>query len=215
MLRESKSLNQEIPGNQLALTYIFLMHPEVPGPEEYVWDLLIQIQQIKLNSMIRNIVLSIALIIVMLLPSCAPTKKVTKTDSSTSVETVIKKLDTTKTEAAWKSVIDNVISQIDLTKIKIVTYYPNVDSTGKQAIKEEISIEKNIATNAKTNSTEKAILTEDKGIKEDSSQKFQNRDVEKVNEKKSGIPIKYYLIGFIVLAGIGYLAYKFLRHKFF
>ena len=165
--------------------------------------------------MIRNIVLSIALIIVMLHPSCAPIKKVTKTDSSTSVESVIKKVDTSKTEAAWESVIDNVISQIDLSKIKIVTYYPTVDSTGKQAVKEEISIEKNIATNAKTNSTEKAIITEDKGIKEDSSQKFQNRDIEKVNEKKAGIPIKYYLIGFIVLAGIGYLAYKFLRHQFF
>lgn len=157
----------------------------------------------------------IFIIILILLTGCAPTKKVTKTDSSTTVETVIKKVDTTKTEAAWKSVIDNVISQIDLTKIKIVTYYPTIDSAGKQAVKEEISIEKNIATNAKTNSTEKAIITEDKGIKEDSSQKFQNRDIEKVNEKKAGIPIKYYLIGFIVLAGIGYLAYKFLRHQFF
>lgn len=165
--------------------------------------------------MIRTVALSIALIIVMLIPSCAPTKKVTKTDSSTFVETTIKTIDTSKTEAAWQSVIDNVVSMVDLSKIKIVTYYPTVDSNGKQAVKEEISIEKNIATNAKSNSTEKAILTEDKGIQEDSSQNFQNRDIEKVNEKKSGIPIKYYFIGFIVLAGIGYLAYKLLRHQFF
>ena len=151
----------------------------------------------------------------MLIPSCAPTKKVTKTDSSTSVETTIKKIDTSKTEAAWQSVIDNVVSMVDLSKIKIVTYYPTVDSTGKQAVKEEISIEKNIATSAEINSAEKTILTEDKGIKEDSSQKFQNRNIEKVNEKKSGIPIKYYFIGFVLLAGIGYLAYRFIRHQFF
>lgn|GEM_PF-6161936 len=165
--------------------------------------------------MIRTVVLSIALIIVMLIPSCAPTKKVTKTDLSTSVETTIKKIDTSKTEAAWQSVINNVISQVDLSKIKIVTYYPTSDSSGKQAIKEDITIEKNITTTTQNSSTENATLTEDKGIKEDSSQKFQNRDIEKVNEKKSGIPIKYYLIGFIVLAGIGYLAYKLLRHQFF
>lgn len=165
--------------------------------------------------MIRTVTFCIALIIVMLISSCGPTKKVTKTDSTTSVETTIKKVDTTKTEAAWKSVIDNVISQVDLSKIKIITYYPAVDSSGKQAVKEEISIEKNIATKARINSTENAIITEDKGIQEDNSQTYQNREIEKVTEKKTGLPIKYYLLGFVVLAGIGYLAYKFIRHQFF
>lgn len=165
--------------------------------------------------MIRTIAFSIAFIIVMLISSCGPTKKVTKTDSTTSVETTIKKVDTTKTVAAWQSVIDNVISQVDLSKIKIVTYYPTIDSSGKQAIKEEISIEKNIATTATTNSTENAKITEDKGVKEDNVQTYQNREIEKVTEKKTGLPIKYYLIGFVLLAGIGYLAYKFIRHQFF
>ena len=164
--------------------------------------------------MYRHLFFSFALILLFLLTSCGPSSRIVKTDSKTEIETTIKKIDTSKTAAAWQSVIDNVVSMVDLSKIKIVTYYP-VDSNGKQAVKEEISIEQNITTNASTNSTDKAIITEDKGIKEDSSQKFQNRDLEKVNEKKSGIPIKYYLIGFIVLAGIGYLAYKLLRHQFF
>lgn len=157
----------------------------------------------------------ILLFIGLLLIGCAPTKKLVKTDSSTEIETTIKKVDTTKTEAAWQSVVDHVISQIDLSTIRIVTYYPTIDSSGKQAIKEDVTIEKNIVISSAQNSKENAVITEQKGIKEDESQTIQNREIEKVTEKKIGLPVKYYLIGFIVLAGIGYLAYKFIRHQFF
>ena len=157
----------------------------------------------------------ILLFIGLLLIGCAPTKKLVKTDSSTEIETTIKKVDTTKTAAAWQSVVDHVISQIDLSTIRIVTYYPTIDSSGKQAIQEDITIEKNIVTNSAQNSKENAVITEQKGIKEDTSQTIQNREIEKVTDKKIGLPVKYYLIGFIVLAGIGYLAYKLLRHQFF
>lgn len=157
----------------------------------------------------------ILLFIGLLLIGCAPTKKLVKTDSSTEIETTIKKVDTTKTAAAWQSVVDHVISQIDLSTIRIVTYYPTIDSSGKQAIKEDVTIEKNIVISSAQNSKENAVITEQKGIKEDESQTIQNREIEKVTEKKIGLPVKYYLIGFIVLAGVGYLAYKFIRHQFF
>lgn len=157
----------------------------------------------------------ILLFIGLLLIGCAPTKKLVKTDSSTEIETTIKKVDTTKTAAAWQSVVDHVISQIDLSTIRIVTYYPTIDSSGKQAIKEDVTIEKNIVISSAQNSIENAVITEQKGIKEDESQTIQNREIEKITEKKIGLPVKYYLIGFIVLAGIGYLAYKLLRHQFF
>ena len=150
-----------------------------------------------------------------LLTGCGPAKKLVKTDSSTEIETTIKKVDTTKTAAAWQSVVDHVISQIDLSTIRIVTYYPTIDSSGKQAIKEDVTIEKNIVISSAQNSKENAVITEQKGIKEDESQTIQNREIEKVTEKKIGLPVKYYLIGFIVLAGVGYLAYKFIRHQFF
>lgn len=165
--------------------------------------------------MYRHLFFSLALILLFLLTSCGPSRRIVKTDSKTEIETTIKKIDTTKTEAAWQSVVDHVISQIDLSTIRIVTYYPTIDSSGKQAIQEDITIEKNIVTNSAQNSKENAVITEQKGIKEDTSQTIQNREIEKVTEKKIGLPVKYYLIGFIVLAGIGYLAYQFIRHQFF
>lgn len=157
----------------------------------------------------------ILFIVGLLLIGCAPTKKLVKIDSSTEIETTIKKVDTTKTEAAWQSVVDHVISQIDLSTIRIVTYYPTIDSSGKQAIKEDVTIEKNIVTNSAQNSRQEAVITEQKGIKEDKSQTIQSREIETIKEKKTGLPVKYYLIGFIVLVGIGYLAYKFIRRQFF
>lgn len=150
-----------------------------------------------------------------LLTGCGPAKKLVKTDSSTEIETTIKKVDTTKTAAAWQSVVDHVISQIDLSTIRIVTYYPTIDSSGKQAIKEDVTIEKNIVISSAQNSKENAVITEQKGIKEDESQTIQNREIETIKEKKTGLPVKYYLTGFVLLAGIGYLAYRFIRHQFF
>jgi len=70
-------------------------------------------------------------------------------------------------------------------------------------------------TSSKKQVEQNSIITEDKGVKEEFSQNYQNREIEKITEKKTGLPIKYYLIGFVVLAGIGYLAYKFIRHQFF
>lgn len=157
----------------------------------------------------------ILLFIGLLLIGCAPTKKLVKTDSSTEIETTIKKVDTTKTAAAWQSVVDHVISQIDLSTIRIVTYYPTIDSSGKQAVREDVTIQKNVVTNSAQISTDKAVIREQKSIKEDASQTIQNREIETIKEKKTGLQVKYYLIGFILLAGIIYLAYRFIRNHFF
>lgn len=150
-----------------------------------------------------------------LLTGCGPAKRLVKTDSRTEIETTIKMVDTTKTEAVWQSVVDHVISQIDLSRIRIVTYYPSVDSSGKQAIKEDVTIEKNVVTSSQAKTTEQAVIQEDIAKSEEISQSQQTRETETVKEKKSGLPIKCYLIGFIVLAGIGFLAFKLIRHHFF
>jgi hypothetical protein len=155
------------------------------------------------------------IVFLILLTGCGPAKKLVKTDSRTEIETAIKKVDTTRTESAWQSVVDQIVSQIDLSKIRIVTYYPTVDSTGKQAIKEDVTIEKNVVTSSQTKSTEQAIITEDVVKSVEISQTFQNREIETIKEKKTGLPLKYYFIGFILLAGIIYLAYRFIRHQFF
>ena len=162
-----------------------------------------------------HVMKKILLFIGLLLIGCAPTKKLVKTDSSTEIETTIKKVDTTKTEAAWQSVVDHVISQIDLSTIRIVTYYPTIDSSGKQAVREDVTIQKNVVTNSAQISTDKAVIREQKSINEDTLQPIQNREIETIKEKKTGLTVKYYLIGFVLLAGIGYLAYKFIRHHFF
>lgn len=155
------------------------------------------------------------IVFLILLTGCGPAKKLVKTDSRTEIETAIKKVDTTRTESAWQSVVDQIVSQIDLSKIRIVTYYPTVDSSGKQAIKEDVTIEKNVVTSSQAKSTEQAVIQEDIAKSEEISQSQQTRETETVKEKKSGLPIKCYLIGFIVLAGIGFLAYRFIRNHLF
>ena len=157
----------------------------------------------------------ILLFIGLLLIGCAPTKKLVKTDSRTEIKTTIQSVDTSKTEAVWQSVIDNVISQVDLSRIRIVTYYSSVDSSGKQAIKEDVTIEKNVVTSSHAKSTEQAIIIEVVAKSEEISQTLQNREIKTIKEKKTGLPVKYYLLGFILLAGIIYLAYRFIRNHFF
>lgn len=152
------------------------------------------------------------LIMIAFVTGCGTSKKISTLDSKTTLETTFSKLDTTSKLESTQSILDQVMSQIDLSKIRIVTYYPTIDSSGKQTIKEDVTIEKNIVTNSKKQVEKHSIITEDKGVKEEFSQNYQNREIEKTTEKKTGIPIKYYLIGFVVLAGIGYLAYKFIRH---
>lgn len=157
----------------------------------------------------------LTMMVLILLAGCAPTKKLVKNESRTEIETAIKTVDTTKTESAWQSIVDQAVSQIDLSKIRIITYYPSVDSFGRQAIKQDVTIEKKIVTNAQAKSTKQGIITEAAAKSEEISQSYQNREIETVKEKKNGLPVKYYLIGFILLAGIGYLAYRFIRHQFF
>jgi len=103
-----------------------------------------------------------------------------------------------------------------MSTIKITTYYPTIDSvTGKQPVKSDMVIDKNIKTVFKVE--QKASRTELKkaGISEETKQNSQIREIVQVKDKRTGIPIKYYFIGFVVLAGVGYLAYKFIKHKFF
>jgi hypothetical protein len=151
-----------------------------------------------------------------LLSGCGPSKKVLKTDITTTTHTSAVKVDTSVVKVAWEDVLNTVVNQIDLSTIKITTYYPTIDSvTGKQPVKSDIVIDKNVKTDLKAE--QKAAGTEVKkaGISEETKQNSQIREIVQVKEKKTGIPIKYYLIGFAVLAGIGYLAYKFIRHQFF
>lgn len=155
-------------------------------------------------------------IMIALLAGCGPSKRVLKTDITTTTTKETVKVDTSAVKVAWEDVLNTVVNQIDMSTIKITTYYPTIDSvTGKQPVKSDIVIDKNVKTDLKAEQKASGTEVKKAGISEETKQNSQIREIVQVKEKKTGIPIKYYLIGFAVLAGIGYLAYKFIRHQFF
>ncbi len=149
-----------------------------------------------------------------LLTGCAPTKKLVKTEARTEIETTVKKVDTTKSEAAWQSVVDQIGSQIDLSKIRIVTYYQSIDSSGKQAIKEDVTIEKNVMIYSQAKSKDQAILKEAIANSEEISQLLQIRNNEELKENKSIISFKYYILGCVLCVLFSYIGYKYLKKIF-
>ena len=104
---------------------------------------------------------------------------------------------------------------MDLSQIRVVTYYPNVDSTGKQAVREEIFIDKNVTTSVANFSKKGVVIQQNSGSVEQIQQEAQIGQSIDVKERQTRIPIKYYIIGFILFVGVGYLTFKLICHYFF
>jgi len=85
----------------------------------------------------------IVFLMVLFFYSCGTTKKATQIETHSKVNFQTSFLDTSKRSASWEVFVNSVVKEIDLSKIQITTYYHDLDSTGKQLIKEFISIDKN------------------------------------------------------------------------
>jgi len=156
------------------------------------------------------------IIMIALFAGCGTSKRVLKTDVTTTSNTETKKVDTTVTTTGLEEILTTVANQVDMSKIQITTYYPLVDSvTGKQPIRSEIVIDKNVNIRSEVKQTASGTEVKKAGVSEEIKQNIQTREIEKISEKHTSLPMKYYVIGFALLAGIGYLAYKFIRHQFF
>lgn len=145
---------------------------------------------------------------------CGTSKRVVKTDTEIQSSIAVSKRDSSSSITAMQSIVERVVSQVDLSQIRIITYYPTADSSGKQPVKEEIFIDRNITTSVLDSEKKDLTIEQSSASVEQSQQDTQLKQNIEMKEKKSGIPIKYYIIGFFVIAGIGYLTYRFIRHRF-
>lgn len=139
----------------------------------------------------KNIII---IILTLILFSCATSKKVTNTDYHSNVDIQNSYSDSSKTTASWEIILNSVIKEIDLTKIRITTYYPQKDSAGKQLIKEVISIDNDKTVIASTARKELKQEQENKAINNKTNIK-KAEDLKTITkESKKAIPIKYKLI---------------------
>lgn len=159
--------------------------------------------------------ITVLIILSIMLTGCGTSKRVVKTDTEIQSSIEKSKRDSTSSITALQSIVERVVSQVDLSQIRIITYYPTADSSGRQPVREEILIDRNITTSVIDSEKKDLTIEQSSASVEQSQQDTQIKQSIDVKEKKSGIPIKYYIIVFFVIAGVGYLTYRFIRHRFF
>lgn len=156
----------------------------------------------------KNIII---IILTLILFSCATSKKVTNTDYHSNIDTQNSYSDSSKTTASWEVILNSVIKEIDLTKIRITTYYPQKDSAGKQLIKEVISIDNDKTVIASTAKKELRNEHENKAI--NSKTTFHKAEVLKTitKDKKARSPVRLYLFLTIIVTVL--CIFLFIKHK--
>ena len=132
--------------------------------------------------------------LILALSSCAASRKVTKTSADTKLEIKSSYIDTSQKSATLEFILNSVVKEIDLTKIKITTYYTEKDSTGKQLIKEQITIDKNTTTTTSANSKEIKTEQENKAIRADTSLTGNSTTYTETTQTKGSSKFKLYLI---------------------
>ena len=144
----------------------------------------------------------VILLIVFLISSCASSRKITKTDVD-----VITQRDWTESVQkinVYESIINTIANEVDLSTIRIISYFPEKDSsTGKQFVKDEIVIEKDVIKTITSQTINDSTSVHISEIKETMEQK--QSIMEDVTHKKGASPAKYYffiilVISFLVLA---------------
>lgn len=140
----------------------------------------------------RKLILIVCLV---LLNSCAATKKVTKTETRTESELIVQVRDSSTISSTWNDFLISIEKNIDLSKIFITSYYPVKDSiTGKQLIKDEVLIEKNITTTKETQLEQTGEVTESAEVVINSTQKVKSDVKDEVIFKKGASNFKLYAI---------------------
>lgn len=102
--------------------------------------------------------------IILFICSCGTTKKITQTETHSKVNIETSFLDTSKRISSWEIVVNSIVSTVDLSKIKITTFYPIKDSTGEQLVKEIVLIEKNIIVTESKSEEELKTENESNGV---------------------------------------------------
>ena len=146
-----------------------------------------------------------------LLASCGVTRRAVKTEINTEVTQQTQTTDTTSRASTWEQLVTAISNQIDLSKIHIIQYSPERDSTGKQVITSEIKIDRNVTTTTTAQAKKSANEQENRIITESTATQATEQITQEVKEKAGSSPLKLYLIIALlaaVLLLILYLKYK-------
>lgn len=162
----------------------------------------------------RRVIILFALIL--LVCSCGTTKKITQTKTHSKVNVQTSLLDTSKRNSSWELVVSSLVNTIDLSKIKITTFYPTKDSTGEQLVKEIVMIDKNIIVTKAQSEEEVKTEAENNGITLNSGMSGENdNSILNSVEKKMSVNSKL-LIGsaFVLVLAFIWVILKFRKWLF-
>lgn len=144
--------------------------------------------------------------------SCAPTKKLTKTETQIESELVVQVKDSTTLSSTWQSFLTTLESSIDLSTLHLISYYPQKDSiTGKQLIKEEITVQKNVAVTKELKQEEKVEAEERTVVIAESTLKVKSDVKQEVITKKGTSNFKLYAIIVFLFAFVILLIYLIIK----
>lgn len=155
--------------------------------------------------------LLILLTALMIFAACGVTRRAVKTEISTEVTQQTQTTDTTSRASTWEQLVTAISNQIDLSKIHIIQYSPERDSTGQQVITSEIKIDRNVTTTTTAQAVESANEQENRIITESTATQATEQITQEVKEKTGSSPLKLYLI--IALLAAVVLLILYLKYK--
>lgn len=141
----------------------------------------------------------ILIAIILFISSCGTSKKITQTETHSKVNIESSYLDTSKKHASWEVLLSSVMTVIDLSNIRITTFYQGRDSSGKQAIKELIEIDRNVTVTSSKSEKQSKTEEENKGVSLNSSLSGENETKDSTSIERKSSPIKLNLFIWIGL----------------
>lgn len=144
---------------------------------------------------------NLTIILIALLATACSTTRHLQSESKIDSNTIITRHDSTTRLDVYNYIVDKIVSQVDHSKIRIITYYP-ADTAGKQAIQSDIVIDNDITTTIAESTTAEHTTIESAGSKE---QRTDNVTIEQMTDlqvEKTGIPLKKYLIICTICAAV-------------
>jgi cobalamin biosynthesis Mg chelatase CobN len=146
-----------------------------------------------------------------LLTACGVSRRAVKTEITSEVTQQTLTTDTTSRATTWEQLVTAISNQIDLSKIHIINYSPERDSTGKQIIDSEIKIDRNVTTTTKADVKESKEEQENRITTESTDTQAKEQTKQETKEKTGSSPLRLYLIIALltaVLLLIIYIKYK-------
>lgn len=150
---------------------------------------------------------TLTIILITLLATACTTTRHLQSESKIDSNTIITRQDSTTRLDVYNYIVDKIVSQVDHSKIRIITYYP-ADTAGKQSIQSDIVIDNDITTTIAESITAEQTTIESAGRKE---QRTENVTIEQTTDlqvEKKGIPLKKYLIICTIFAAVIFIFIK-------